>query len=146
MERGQGWQKITDAEFDEGVQLDHFHFSFRDQVIRYEQPYQGDYVSVAQAASIVDLFDDASEVMFAKSTDDPNTFSFHWLMINEWRMWSAHHDGEIIRITVVRKSGPSHSIYIVMDDWFLVDVDDSGYYRCDQMQGLANLIRDMNEK
>jgi hypothetical protein len=151
---GQGWQKISYEEFNDKVQWYHFDIRGFDQVIEYDQPYRGDFVSVAHAAKIVDLFDDVTTVMFAQSTDDPTIFRYDLLMVDDWRHWSTKNEGDIMRIRLSRKEGDPVVIFILRDDWYLVRFGAIGYYgfrydsigyKCDQLRGLANLIRDLNK-
>ena len=153
-DKGQGWQKISREVFDDEVQWEHFDIRGFDQVIECDQPYRGDFVSVAQAARIVDLFDDVTGVMFAQSTPDPTIFRYDWLTIDDWGQWSSINECDIMRIRVDRKKKDPALIFIARDDWFLVRFSTIDYgseyytfteYKCDQLRGLANLIRDLNK-
>ncbi len=152
-DKGQGWKVIPYEEFNDEAQWHHFDIRGFNQVIEYNRPYRGDFVSVAQTAKIVDLFDDATAVSFARPTDNPTIFRYDWLMIDDWRQWSSINEGDIMRIRLNRKFRGPVVIFIVRDDWFLVRFTGLDYgfrydsigYKCDQLRGLANLIRDLNK-
>jgi hypothetical protein len=141
-ESGQGWREVDDSEYEKNVS----YYTMRHRRIEYDQPYSGDFLSVAMVAKIVGLFEDASEVMIFIPTDLPKVLRWKNLTIKEWRIWSAENDMELAHFLIDRLSRPTVFIHPLKDDWFMVHVNKSGYYKCDQFGGLANLVKHLYNK
>jgi len=141
-ESGQGWREVDESEYSQNIS--NYTVAFRR--IEYDQPYSEDFVSVAVVAKIVGFFEDASEVMIFLPTNIPNVLRWMNLTIKEWRIWSAKNDKELAHFRIDRFQRPSVFIHSLKDDWFMVHVNNSGYYKCDQFSGLANLVKHLYNK
>ncbi len=151
MQRGQGWREVDDDEYHDNVA----YYTVRpDHIIEYDHPSRysrvgtvvdyetfGDYMSVVEAARIVDMVPHAVGVMAFLSTERPNIFKVYSMYIENWRLWSDTRDGKISQLRVDRKDMTSVYIHVLKDDWFMVNVSNVGYYKCDQLSGVANLFR-----
>jgi hypothetical protein len=153
MERGQGWQEVDSDKYAYDTQLYHY-INKGNRLIEYTQPYNGDWVSVSEAARIVDLFTDMTNVIFIRMTERPEIFESMKMNISDWRVWSTINGGEITeQITELQVDkgmrpiqdtfGKVH-VNVLKDDWFAVMVDYDRCFKCDQMTGLANLIKHLN--
>ncbi len=139
---GQGWREVDDSEYEKNVS----YYTMRNRRIEYDQPYSGDFLSVAMVAKIVSLFEDASGVMIFRRTSEPTILGWKELHIKQWRIWSAENEMDLAHFRIDRLSRPTVFIHPLKDDWFMVNIGGSGYYKCDQFGGLANLVKYLDNK
>jgi hypothetical protein len=92
------------------------------------------------------LFPEASKVNFFRPTDRPEIFRWHWINIQGWKEWSVKNEGGISFLRINRILAPTVDIHSLEDDWFMVNVDNTGLYKCDQMTGLVNLFDHLYNK
>jgi len=158
MERGQGWHRITTEEWSRATQYMDYNF-YMDGSVGYDKPYKGGFMTRAEMARIGRMFPKADHaVLVFRDSDSEDSSEFQTIERTFKGNTDPGPDAEYIMFVLYYKwttPMPFRSsmvfVHPLVDDYFIVDFRDfsgDGFefrpiYKCDQIQGVANLLREM---
>jgi hypothetical protein len=159
MERGQGWHRITADEWSKATQYMDYDF-YDDGTVCYEEPYKGTFMTRAEMARIGRMFPKADHaVLVFRDSDSEDDSEFQTIKRTFEGNTDPGPDAEYVMFVLYYKLRSfSHGrifIHPLVDDYFIVDFRDMDLtedyeddfefrpiYKCDQIRGVANLLRD----
>lgn len=161
-ERGDGWHRIGLEEWGKATQNLHYDIHHNDEVVYDEDnPYNGDFMSVAEALWVIDLFPKADYLRYVYNYQESQSDT-HFVLGRrslEWLKSVAGLSAESPKMQLtmifldIPDCGPEGNlkykvfVHRLQDDWYVVDFRETEHdfeerpiFKCDQISGIENLV------